>query len=145
MLGVFLVMNGRSVFSRVLAIGERREMGRKEALSLGGLLAFCLGSMCASFQMCGMVFVLSARLNKCVMYWMAIGPRCLRCCMLMLSGPTEVFVLLFLIAMVTSFGVIVMFSDVSLCVVRSILLLSLCVECFVVCVNCLLNAVAILW
>ena len=102
---MFLVMCGRSVFSRVLAIGERREMGRKEALSLDGLLAFCLGSMWASFQMCGMVFVLSARLKMCVRYCVAIGPRCLRCCMLMLSGPTEVFVLLFLMAVDTSLGV----------------------------------------
>ena len=54
--------------------------------------------MLASFHMCGMVLVLRARLNVLVRYVRPSGPMCLRCLMLMPSGPVEVLFLLFRMA-----------------------------------------------
>ena len=54
--------------------------------------------MCAVFQMAGIMFLLSARLTSEVRCCVACGPKCFDCLMLMLSGPSELLVLLFLIA-----------------------------------------------
>lgn len=71
---------------------------------------------------------------------MAIGPRCLRCCMLMLSGPCDGLFFVCLIALMVS--VIVMLKVVlfSFCVFLCIFLFNLDVLCGVVLVNCLLKA-----
>ena len=42
--------------------------------------------------------MLSAVLYICVRNWMASGPKCFRCLMLMLSGPVELFMFEVLIA-----------------------------------------------
>ena len=66
--------------------------------SLGSLLGLGIGMILASFQNFGIVFVLSAVLYICVRNWMASGPKCFRCLMLMLSGPVELFMFEVLIA-----------------------------------------------
>jgi len=86
---MFCVMWGKTIFSRILAIGERSEIGLYEEPIPGSLLGLRIGTILASFQMCGMVLLLSALVRSCLRYSMAIGPRCLRCFMLMLSGPVE--------------------------------------------------------
>ena len=59
---------------------------------MGSLLGLGIGMILASFQYLGIVFVLSAVLYISVRNWMASGPKCFRCLMLMLSGPVELFV-----------------------------------------------------
>ena len=87
---------GRRAFSRVFEITESSEIGRKDVpVSLSG---FSIGMMLASFHMCGMVLVLRARLNVLVRYVRPSGPMCLRCLMLMPSGPVELLFLLFRMA-----------------------------------------------
>ena len=54
--------------------------------------------MLASVHMCRMVLVLRARLKVLVRYVRPSGPMCLRCLMLMPSGPVELFFLLFRMA-----------------------------------------------
>ena len=70
------------------------------------------------------------------------GPMCLRCLMLTLSGPVELFLLCF-IATWTCVVVSVMLVVCSLSVFLSMCLFVLCVLCLTVLVNCLLNAFAI--
>lgn len=74
---------------------------------------------------------------------MAVGPRCLRCFMFMLSGPVELLFFADLIACTTCAVVISMYVDCKLWVFLSIILLFLLVACFVELMNCLLKAVAI--
>jgi len=62
MLVMFWVISGRIVFSRVLIMGDRREIGLYDALSPRFLLGLGIGIIFASFQMCGNVFVFIARL-----------------------------------------------------------------------------------
>ena len=57
-----------------------------------------IGMMLASFHMCGMVLVLRARLKVLVRYVRSSGPMCLRCLILMPSGPVELLFLLFRMA-----------------------------------------------
>ena len=59
---MFSVMCGRSVFSRVFAIGERSEIGLYEVPSFGFLFGFGIGVTFASFQIWGIVLVLMDRL-----------------------------------------------------------------------------------
>ena len=61
-------------------------------------LCHCIGMMLASFHMCGMVLVLRVRLKVLVRYVRPNGPMCLRCLMLMPSGPVELLFLLFRMA-----------------------------------------------
>ena len=49
----------------------------------------------ALFQICGIVLVLRDELKRFVRYFMAKGPKCLRCLMLMPSGPMELLFVLF--------------------------------------------------
>ena len=51
----------RMIFSRVLAIGERREIGLYEVKRWMSLSGFGIGVMFAVFQMQGMIFVLTER------------------------------------------------------------------------------------
>ena len=50
--------------------------------------------MCAVFQMAGLMFLLSARLTSEVRCCVASGPKCFECLMLMLSGQSELLVLI---------------------------------------------------
>ena len=49
--GVFAVMYGRRLFSRVFAITERRDMGLYEVPFSVSLLGFGMGTMLANFHM----------------------------------------------------------------------------------------------
>ena len=55
--------------------------------------------MCAVFQMAGLMFLLSARLTSEVRCCVASSPKCFECLMLILSAPSELLVLLVLIAL----------------------------------------------
>ena len=44
---------GRMIFSRVLAIGDRSDMGLYEVPMEGSLFGFGIGIIFASFQICG--------------------------------------------------------------------------------------------
>ena len=82
----------------VLAIGESSDIGRYYVPRFGSLFGFGIGMIFANFQICGIVFVFKARFSMSVRYWIAIGPKCFRCLMFRLSGPTEFLFLVFLIA-----------------------------------------------
>ena len=92
------VIYGRSTFSIALAIGDSNDIGLYEVPKFGLLLGFCTGMIFASFKICCIQFVLSARFRVSVKYCIAIGPRCLRCLMFKLSGPVESLFFVFLIA-----------------------------------------------
>ena len=68
----------------------------------------------------------------------ALGPRCFRCLMFMLSGPVELFFDCFS-ARIVSCSVICMCSVCSSFVLRSIFRFIARVLCFIMLVNCLLN------
>ena len=91
-------MYGSSIFSIVLAIGDNSDIGLYDAPRFGSLFGFGIGIIFANFHICGIVFVVKARFSVSVRYWIAIGPKCFRCLMLRLSGPTEFLFLVFLIA-----------------------------------------------
>ena len=59
---MLVVMCGRMIFSKVLAIGDRRAIGLYDVPSLGSLFGLGMGMIFASFQMCGIVLVFSALL-----------------------------------------------------------------------------------
>ena len=77
-----------------------------------------------------------------VRYASPSGPMCLRCLMLTLSGPVELFLLCFIAAW-PCVMVSVMFVVCILIVFLSMCLFGLCVLCLTVLVNCLLNTFAI--
>ena len=74
---------------------------------------------------------------------MAMGPRCFRCFIFILSGPVELLFLDALIAKITCSVVISMREDFSFFVFLSVFLFSFFVVYFIGLVNCLLKAVAI--
>jgi len=76
-------------FSNVLDIGDSSEIGRYDVPSFGSLFGLGMGMILASFQVCGSWLCCMARLYVCVRRFIAIGPRCLRCCMFMLSDRVE--------------------------------------------------------
>ena len=143
MFGIFCVMCGRTIFSRVFAMGERSEIGLYEEPELGSLFGLGIGIILASFQMCGIMLLFKAFISSNLKYSMASGPKCLRCFMFMLSGPVELLFLAEFIACLTCSVVISVCADSSLCVFLSMILLCLLVEYFVELINCLLKAVAI--
>ena len=62
------------------------------------LLGLGTGMMLSNFHTCGILLSLSAALYMFVRYFSPSLPMCLRCFMLMLSGPVELSFLLLLIA-----------------------------------------------
>ena len=60
--GMWFVISGRIIFSRVLAIGESNEMGRNDGPNCGFLFGLGIGMIFAVFQIWGMVLVLIERL-----------------------------------------------------------------------------------
>ena len=85
------VMYGRITFSSVFAITDRRNIGLYDVPMLMSLLGLGIGILLS----------LSAALYMFVRYFSPFLPMCLRCFMLMLSGPVELLFLLFLIAALT--------------------------------------------
>ena len=107
------------------------------------LLGLGTGIMFAVFHILGMMLVFSAKVYSCVIYVMALGPRCFKCCMFMLSGPSD---LLFFECLSACF----VWSSVSVIGVGEsdftffwIFRLFLCVLCVTVFMNCLLNSFAL--
>lgn len=92
---------GRISRSIVFAMGERSEIGLYDVLSVASLFGFGIGMVMAFFQICGMRFVCIDLLMVFVRNCMAMGPRCLRCIIDMLSGPIAGEFLACLIAVVT--------------------------------------------
>ena len=70
----------------------------------GSLFGFGIGMTDAVFHIVGMMLWFSERLYNLVRYCIACGPRCLRCLMLIRSGPSELFVLLFLLLELSVLG-----------------------------------------
>ena len=89
-----------------------------------------------------MMWLFSDVLYMSVRYASSSGPMCLRCLMLTLSGPVELFLLCFIAAW-SCVVVSGMLFVCSLSVFLSMCLLVLCVLCLTVLVNCLLNAFTI--
>ena len=67
------------IFSRVLAIGDRRDIGLYEVPRYEGLEGFWIGMILAVFQIEGIWFLFRAMLNICVKYVIARLPKCFRC------------------------------------------------------------------
>ena len=97
MFDMFCVICGRITFSSV-AITDRRDIGLYDVPMLMSLLGLGTGMMLANFHTCGILLSLSAALYMFVRYFSPSLPMCLRCFMLMLSGPVELLFLLLLIA-----------------------------------------------
>lgn len=57
MLLMLLVMSGRRIFSRTLAMGERRDIGLYDVPLSFGFSGLCIGIILAVFQMVGIVLV----------------------------------------------------------------------------------------
>ena len=51
MFGIFCVICGKTIFSRVFAMGERSKIGLYEDPELGSLFGLGIGIILASFQM----------------------------------------------------------------------------------------------
>lgn len=69
-----------------------------------------IGVMFAVFQIAGMMLEFMERVKSLARKLVAIGPRCLRCLMLMRSGPSELLSLAVEMASETCVELIVMFS-----------------------------------
>ena len=89
MFGMFCVIYGRITFSSVFAITDRKDIGLYDVPMLMSLLGLATGMMLANFHTCGILLSLSAALYMFVRYFSPSLPMCLRCFMLMLSGPLE--------------------------------------------------------
>ena len=98
MFGMLCVLYGRITFSIVFAITDRRDMGLYDVTMLMSLLGLGIGMMLANFHTGGILLSLSAALYMFVRYFSPSLPMCLRCFMLLLSGPVELLFLLLLIA-----------------------------------------------
>ena len=92
---VLCYVHGRITFSSVFAITDRRDIGLYDVPMLMSLLGLGIGMMLASFHTCGILLSLSAALYMFVRYFSPFLPMCLRCFMLMLTGPVELLFLLF--------------------------------------------------
>ena len=139
---MLFVMCGRSIFSSVFAIGERSAMGLYDVPCVLSLLGFGMGIVFAVFHIVGMLFVFSEMLYMCVSSVIALGPRCFRCLMFMLSGPVELLFFECLIACFVCSSVMCMCSVGSPFVFRSVFRLVFRVWCFMVLMNCLLKCSA---
>ena len=76
-------------------------MGLYELPLSMSLLGFGMGTMLATFHMCGIMLVLRAVFNMLVRNAIPCGPMCFRCLMFNLSGPCEFLFLLCFIASLT--------------------------------------------
>ena len=94
-------------------------------------------------KMSGIVLVFRELLSKLRRYSIAIGPKCFRCFILILSGPVELLFFAVFMADKTCSVEICKYVDCSCFVCLSIFLFSFLVVYFVGFVNCLLNASAI--
>ena len=140
---MFSVMYVRSVFSSVLAMGDRNDMDKWFVPMLWFLFGFGMGIIAAHFQRWSIVLVFSAVLYMFVRYLVASGPRCLRCLMFMPLGPVELLFVLFEMANCTCVVVSCISSVGRFLIVWSMCLLILFVLYGVTFVNCLLNAFAL--
>ena len=136
------VMCGSSIFSMVLAIGDRSDMGLLNVPIDESLFGLGIGMVFDVFQMLGMVLVFSDVLYICVRSVSALWPRCFKCFMFMLSGPVELLFRAFCIACLVCSMVISMGVVFRRLVFLSMCLLSAHVWCSTIFVNCLLNACA---
>ena len=80
--------------SPVSAITERRDMALYEVPLSMSLYGFGMGTMLASFHMCGLMLMLRAVFNMLVSNASARGPMCFGCLMFSLSGPCKLLFLL---------------------------------------------------
>ena len=112
-------------------------MGLYDGPAFGSLLGLGIGMIFASFHVCGIMFVLRILLYMLVRNVIAVGPRCFRCLMFMLSGPVELLFLADLIAFMVSCSVIVMVVVGSLLMALLVFLLFMSVWCMVTFANCL--------
>ena len=94
MFGMFCVIYGRITFSNVFAITDTMDIGLYDVPMLMPLLGLGTGMMLANFHTCGILLSLSSALYMFVRYFSPSLPMCLRCFMLILSGPVELFLLL---------------------------------------------------
>ena len=95
---MLFVMYGRRLFSRILTMTDRSEIGLYEVPMFMFLLSFGMGIMFANFHIWGMM------LYMLLIYVSPRGPMCFRCLMLNLSGPVELL-----------FGMFYCLLDLSLC------------------------------
>ena len=63
------------ILSKAFAVGDSREIGRKDLGSLVGFPGFNIGIIFALFQICGMEFVVRELLKILVNVAIATGPR----------------------------------------------------------------------
>ena len=75
-------------FSKSLETVDKREIGLYEEGCFGSLFGLSIGMMMACFQKGGIVLCVHAWLSISVNVWMAVWPRCLRCKLEILSGPS---------------------------------------------------------
>ena len=75
--GMSAVMQGRRLFSSILSITVRRDMGLDEVSLSISLLGFGMGTMLANFHMCDIMLVLRAVFNRIVRNGTPRGPMCL--------------------------------------------------------------------
>jgi len=122
---MFSVMYGCIIFSSVLAMGDRREIGLYDGPSVLSLCGLGIGIVLALFHMCGMLFVFSTMLNRCVRCLIAVGPKCFRCLMFMSSGPVELLFLCCFIAVRVCSVVMFMFWQCSFLMCLSVSLFAL--------------------
>ena len=106
------------------------------------LFGLGMGSVFPIFHMRGMLFVFSTVLKRWVRCSSALGPRCLRCLMLMLSGPVELLFLCCLSAACVCATVMCMYVLFSFLTRRSVCLFVALVWCVTLFVNCLLKRCA---
>jgi len=69
------VIYGSRTFSKLFAIGKRSNIGLKEDPLLISLLGFAIGIIFDSFQICGMMLRLRARVNNSDRYLITNGPE----------------------------------------------------------------------
>ena len=113
------------LFSSVFAITESRDRGLYEVPLSMSLLDFAMGTMLASFHMCGIILVLRAVFNMLVRNANPRGPMCFRCLMFNLSGPCELLFLHCVIVLDLSCGGVMLYPCI-LCVALLVYLSVLC-------------------
>ena len=98
----FSVSVGKRSLSKIFIAGQRIETGLYESEMLAGLPGLSNGIITEFFQISGIVLVLTEMLKILVRKAMPFGPRCLRCRLVILSGPAALEALHCLIALSVS-------------------------------------------